>query len=78
MLLKHALGTTIRRIRHEQGKTLRQLAKPAFVSIGYLSEVERGTKDASSEMLESIAHGLNIDTLTLIREVYEYLEEYDG
>jgi transcriptional regulator with XRE-family HTH domain len=78
MMLKHAVGSTIRKIRHEQGLTLRQVAKPSFISIGYLSEIERGQKDASSAILESIASCLRIDTLTLVRELYEYLEEHDG
>ncbi len=78
MLLKHAVGSTLRRIRQEQGKTLREVAKPSFITIGYLSEIKRGTKDASSAILESITQCLNIDTVTLVREIYDYLEEHDG
>jgi transcriptional regulator with XRE-family HTH domain len=73
--LNLALGDTIRRIRTEQGKTLRELGKVSNVSLGYLSEVERGVKQASLEIVEDLANGLNLSAAELLKEVYEYLEE---
>jgi transcriptional regulator with XRE-family HTH domain len=75
--LTNAVGDTIRRMRQEQGKTLREVAKDSHVSLGHLSEVERGGKQASFEVIESVAHGLNITTSQLIKEIYEYLEEHN-
>lgn len=75
MRLQIAIGDTIRRLRTEQGKTLRQVADNQFMSFNYLSEIERGSKVASPDILEAIARGLKISTATLIGEIYEYLEE---
>lgn len=73
--LNLALGDTIRRIRTEQGKTLRELGKVSHVSLGHLSDVERGVKQASLEVIEEVANGLNLSAAELLKEVYEYLEE---
>lgn len=73
--LNLALGDTIRRLRMEQGKTLRELGKASHVSLGHLSDVERGVKQASLEIIEDVANGLNLSAAGLLREVYEYLEE---
>jgi transcriptional regulator with XRE-family HTH domain len=78
MLLKHAMGTTIRRLRTEQGLTLRQLAEPNYISYSYLSDIERGAKEVSSTILEAIADGLHLSTAQLLKEIYDYLEEHDG
>ena len=55
VLLRHLLGDALRRLRQRQGRTLREVSAAARVSLGYLSEVERGQKEASSELLA--AHG---------------------
>ena len=55
-LLRTHIGSALRRARIAQGQTLRQLSREASVSLGYLSEIERGQKEASSELLESICH----------------------
>ena len=60
VLLRTHIGSTLRAVRTEQGRTLREVAKSARVSLGYLSEVERGHKEASSELLNSICAALNI------------------
>jgi transcriptional regulator with XRE-family HTH domain len=52
-----------------QGRTLREVAKSARVSLGYLSEVERGQKEASSELLNSICSALNLTLGTVLFEV---------
>src|SRR5215470_7127712 len=51
VLLRHLLGDALRRLRLRQGRTLREVSASARVSLGYLSEVERGQKEASSELL---------------------------
>ena len=54
VLLRELIGESLREERVAQGKTLREVSKAARVSLGYLSEVERGQKEASSELLASI------------------------
>lgn len=60
ILLRSHLGSTLRALRVEQGRTLRDVAKCARVSLGYLSEVERGQKEPSSELLNAICLALEI------------------
>lgn len=59
LLLREALGMTLRAFRADKSITLRELAEAARVSPGYLSELERGRKEVSSELLASICHALN-------------------
>lgn len=73
MRLNHAVGGTIRRLRHEQGKSLRQLT--SYISIGHLSDAERGAKGLSTELLEEICSGLNITTADFLMEVAASLKE---
>ena len=68
-LLRTHLGSALRSARVSQGRTLRDVAKSARVSLGYLSEVERGQKEASSELLASICAALNIELSKLLSEV---------
>lgn len=60
ILLRSQIGSALRAARISQDRTLRDVAKSARVSLGYLSEVERGQKEASSELLNSICGALNI------------------
>ena len=60
ILLRSHIGSALRAARIAQGRTLRDVAKSARVSLGYLSEVERGQKEASSELLNSICNALEI------------------
>lgn len=60
MLLRDALGETLRDARTSQNRTLRDVSTAANVSLGYLSEVERGRKEASSELLASICDALEV------------------
>ena len=69
MLLRNALGRELRAARVLQSRTLRDVAREARVSLGYLSEVERGQKEASSELLAAICNALNIQLSTLLNEV---------
>lgn len=61
MLLRDALGETLRDARTRQNRTLRDVSTAANVSLGYLSEVERGRKEASSELLASICDALDLE-----------------
>lgn len=59
-LLRETLGSVLRGLRGESGRTLRDVADSARVSPGYLSEIERGRKEASSELLGSISDALEV------------------
>lgn len=59
-LLRDVIGDVLRRSRVEQGRTLREVSDTARVSLGYLSEVERGRKEASSELLGAICGALEV------------------
>jgi transcriptional regulator with XRE-family HTH domain len=59
-LLREVIGDVLRRARTSQGRTLREVSDTARVSLGYLSEVERGRKEASSELLSAICHALQV------------------
>ncbi len=61
MLLRNALGETLRHARIGQSRTLRDVSTVANVSLGYLSEVERGRKEASSELLAAICEALDLE-----------------
>jgi transcriptional regulator with XRE-family HTH domain len=67
--LREALGEALRRRRQAQGRTLREVAAAAGVSLTYLSEVERGRKEASSEVLEAICSALDLILADLLYEV---------
>jgi transcriptional regulator with XRE-family HTH domain len=69
VLLRHLLGDALRRLRLRQGRTLREVSASARVSLGYLSEVERGQKEASSELLAAICSALNTPLSQVLRDV---------
>ena len=73
ILLRRLLGDVLRRQRQRQGRTLREVSSSARVSLGYLSEVERGQKEASSELLASICEALDVRMSELMREVSDEL-----
>ena len=68
-LLRTHIGSALRAARMDQGRTLRDVAKSARVSLGYLSEVERGQKEASSELLNSICTALELQLSKILIEV---------
>src|SRR5580658_4703889 len=74
-LLRTILGDVLRRTRREQGRTLADVARVARVSMPYLSEVERGRKEASSEVLAAICDSLGIDLAELLAEVWHELAD---
>ncbi len=78
MRLRTVIGATLRRQRQAQGRTLRQVAEAAGVSLTYLSEVERGRKEASSEVLEAVCAALDLVLADLLFEVAEELERLDA
>jgi len=68
MLLRHAYGSALRRFRLRRGMTLRQLSEASRVSLPYLSEIERGRKEASSEILATVCAVLGLSVHDLLRE----------
>lgn len=72
-LLRREIGAALRRRRSLQRRTLREVAKRAGVSLGYLSEVERGVKEASSELLSAICRALDVRLPDLLVEVADVL-----
>ncbi|GAB91965.1 helix-turn-helix domain-containing protein [Gordonia rhizosphera] len=69
VLLREALGDSLRRARTAQGRTLREVSTDARVSLGYLSEVERGQKEASSELLAAICDALDVEIADLLLDI---------
>lgn len=69
VLLREELGDVLRGARQKQGRTLRDVSSAARVSLGYLSEVERGQKEASSELLASICDALDVPMSSVLRSV---------
>lgn len=72
-LMRELCGAVLRRARQEQGLTLRDVAARAQMSLGYVSEVERGQKEASSELLAALAGALDVPLSAVLREVSDEL-----
>lgn len=73
MLLRQALGHALYFERTKQQLTLRDVSLRAPIALGYLSEVERGKKEVSSELLDSIAYALGKHTSDILKETYDIL-----
>ena len=69
VLFRRVLGDVLRGMRLERGLTLRQLSAGARVSLGYISEIERGHKEASSELLASLCSALDVPLSDVLSEV---------
>lgn len=69
VLFRRLLGEVLRSRRIRQGRTLRQVSAEARVSLGYVSEIERGQKEASSELLASICAALDVPLSEILAEV---------
>jgi transcriptional regulator with XRE-family HTH domain len=78
VLLREAVGERLRRARTDQFRTLRDVSRAARVSLGYLSEVERGRKEASSELLASICGALDLPLPELLVTVAGDLDGSDS
>lgn len=69
ILMRQVMGEELRRRRTEQSRTLRDVSRDAQVSLGYLSELERGQKEASSELLAAVCSALDTPLSTLLAGV---------
>lgn len=69
VLLRRVIGDALRARRQSQHRTLREVSTSANVSLGYLSEIERGQKEASSELLSSICDALGAQLSEVLRDV---------
>ncbi len=78
ILLRRELGDVLREQRQHQGRTLREVSASAAVSLGYLSEVERGEKEASSELLGSICTALGMPLSTVLSQVSSRVAETEA
>lgn len=78
VLVRQEIGDVLRDFRLQKGQTLRQVASRATVALGYLSEVERGQKEASSEILGSLAEALEVPISVIMREVSDRLALVEG
>ncbi|MDR2930757.1 MAG: helix-turn-helix domain-containing protein [Propionibacteriaceae bacterium] len=78
LLLREAIGETIRDLRMREHRTLREVSAHAQMSLGYLSEIERGQKEASSEVLSWVADALGITVGELMMDVAERLVAYES
>lgn len=74
VLMREAIGGSLRRIRTARRRTLREVSRKARVSLGYLSEVERGRKEPSSELLAAICEALDVQLSDLLSDAAEVLE----
>jgi transcriptional regulator with XRE-family HTH domain len=74
ILLRRVLGDALRARRQAQHRTLREVSGAANVSLGYLSEVERGQKEASSELLAAICEALGAQLSDVLRDVSDTME----
>jgi transcriptional regulator with XRE-family HTH domain len=72
-VLRQVVGETLRSLRMRQRRTLREVSAAARVSLGYLSEVERGQKEPSSELLAAICGALDVELSELFTEVSSIL-----
>jgi transcriptional regulator with XRE-family HTH domain len=77
MLLREVIGENLKAERISQNRTLRDVSTTAFMSLGYLSELERGLKEVSSEMLEPICKALSITVPELLIRTATDMELFD-
>jgi transcriptional regulator with XRE-family HTH domain len=76
-LLRELIGDVLRRARISQGRTLREVSDSARVSLGYLSEVERGRKEASSELLNAICGALDVPMSRVLFDAGEEMVQHE-
>ena len=69
ILLRRVIGDALRARRQAQHRTLREVSTAANVSLGYLSEIERGQKEASSELLAAVCDALGARLSEVLRDV---------
>ncbi len=78
VVLRREIGDVLRDARQRQGRTLREVSSSARVSLGYLSEIERGQKEASSELLGSVCEALDVPLSSVLREVSDRVAAAEG
>ena len=78
LLMRELLGESLRELRNEDHRTLREVSHSARVSLGYLSEVERGQKEASSELLNAICGALDVPLSNVLRQVSDKIDDHHG
>jgi len=78
IVLRREVGDVLRGHRQAQGRTLREISASAAVSLGYLSEVERGEKEASSELLASICAALHLPMSQMLSDVSDRAAESEA
>ena len=78
VLMRDMVGQTLRELRRTSGKTLRDVSGSARVSLGYLSEVERGQKEASSELLHAISQALGVTLSQVYSAVAQLFAAAEG
>lgn len=78
VLLRTHIGQSLRAARNAQNRTLRDVAREARVSLGYLSEVERGQKEASSELLNAICTALGLSLSFVMTDVAHDLTTFEA
>lgn len=77
ILIRREVGDVLRERRLSQGRTLRDVSATAAVSLGYLSEIERGEKEASSELLVSICAALDLPVSRMLQDVSTRVERIE-
>jgi len=78
VLFRRLLGDVLRAQRMDRGMTLREVSAEARVSLGYISEIERGQKEASSELLASLCGALEVRLSDVLREVSDAVAEEEA
>lgn len=76
-VIRQVVGETIRGVRLRQRRTLRQVSAAARVSLGYLSEIERGQKEPSSELLAAICDALDVRLSDVFAEVSDMMRRHE-
>ena len=74
LLMRELLGESLRELRTSSNLTLREVSGRARVSLGYLSEIERGQKEASSELLNAICGALDVSLADVLRRVSDKVD----
>ena len=78
VLFRRLLGDVLRDRRSELGMTLREVSGVARVSLGYISEIERGQKEASSELLASLCDALDVSLSRVLHDVADLVALEEG
>ena len=77
LLLRELLGESLRELRNADQRTLREVSSGARVSLGYLSEIERGQKEPSSELLNAICGALGVPLSSVLRRVSDKYDDHN-